>query len=423
MRFVKLLLSALPVVLPLIACAAGQADDGAPSDGDGNPANPGAPAGVDAGPGDASGQTDASPRGRADAAKDGTPDALPPPPDAGPVTCPTSPSSRTVGAHRSALPSLTWWGAGYTAVIDEVVTESPFVTALTVEKSDATGVKLAGPLPITPLDGTMRLWPRVAFSGWEYGVTFLEGNARVPRFLRVDASLAPIAGSGVTVSGAEAGAVAVAWSQGMWAVTWSDASNTGQISLQRFDSTGALVGPVLRVGPGWIGETGTPLIATPNGWALVATGFPGSVYEISSAGDVRSVPLPFSAGRAAIATDGSQYLVVASQNGGQLVRVQMGGGVVPGTQGTFGTVHADSPDAVWNGKDFVLIWSETTANVAPPLSLALVPPTSMGGPQGGAPTFSQGAAMFPHAVSGSCGWAVVYGSDSATALASFDVHP
>src|SRR5689334_15426575 len=67
------------------------------------------------------------------------------PADAGAMTCVGDLVTRTVGAHRSALPALAWNGAGFGIVIDEVVSEQPFVLALTMEKTDETGARIAGP--------------------------------------------------------------------------------------------------------------------------------------------------------------------------------------------------------------------------------------------------------------------------------------
>src|SRR5262249_10917977 len=115
---------------------------------------------------------DASATGRSDAGP--PPSTVPPAPpsdggrkdpdtgakDAGPIPCPVRALSRTVGTHRAALPAIVWSGTGYTMVIDEIVSEQPFRVALTMEKADATGARVAGPVPITPSDGVDRVWPR-----------------------------------------------------------------------------------------------------------------------------------------------------------------------------------------------------------------------------------------------------------------------
>jgi hypothetical protein len=353
--------------------------------------------------------------------------------DAGPVDCPTSPTARTVGAHRSALPAMTWWGAGYTVILDEVVTEQTFTTNLTFEKTDATGALLAGPSPILPDDGVSRLWPRVAFSGSEYGIAYLEDVGRRPTFLRTDASLAPIAGSKLALgnAGATVGSVAVGWSNQTWAVAWNEGPASGPITLyvQRFDPSGAPLALPQNVGPGTITDNGVPMIPTAAGWTIVTTGSPARLYEIDAQGTVRELDLPFGAARDSVAYSGTLYAVVGDTLGatgtspGTFALVQVGGGVVPGSVATLGGNYASLPNAVWTGTEFVLSWSETYAGAPEPLLLATATPGSNVGAIYGAPYTTQTNAGFAQLAAGSCGWGVVYGTFTPGSFDELEVRP
>ncbi len=332
--------------------------------------------------------------------------ALPPLPDPGPYTCPTAKSSRTVGGHRAALPSITWSGAGYTMVIDEVVRETPFELQLTLEKTDAKGARIAGPLALTPQDGISRNWPRISFSGWEYGITYLEGNLRRAKFMRVSPALAKIPSSEVTLDpGTSAvAAAAVAWSNGLWGVAYS---NSLGITFQRLDFSGQPLGAATSL-PGHISDTGQPLVATKTGWALVSTGN-AAVYEIDAQGTItNTVPLGIYAARAAIARDGNEYGVALDHTGGTFMRVSVGGGIIAGSTYDFGPTPAGNgpraqvPDVVTPpGGGYVVTWSESIAGTPRMLRYAKVAPG--GGPVVGVGFTAQNNAAFSSLAAGPCG--------------------
>jgi hypothetical protein len=371
--------------------------------------------------------------GRFDASDSGSPLSDASPFDAGPIQCPTSATSRTVGAHRSALPALTWWGAGYTVILDEVVTEQPFTMNLTYEKTDATGALLEGPSLIVPDDGVSRYWPRVAFSGSQYGIAYLEDPARRPTFLRTDATLAPIAGSKIALgsSAITGGPVAIAWSNQTWAVAWNEtaAGSTAALFVQLIDASGAASTPPQNVGPGYVSDNGVPMIPTAAGWAIVTTGFPSHLYEIDAHGTVRSLDLPFGASRASLASNGTVYAVVADapgaagKNPGAFALVQVGGGVVPGSVATLGGNYTELPNVVWTGTEFVLSWSETYSGSPEPLLMATATPTSTLSAIYGAPYTVQTNAGFHALAAGSCGWGVVYGTFTTNAFDYLEVRP
>lgn len=380
---------------------------------------------LDASPGDAAPARDAV-DGPDDAATDagveGTPDAAAPDaapiPDAGPVSCPTAPSARPAGTLRTALPSVVWWGAGYTIVLDQVVSEAAFQLQLFLEQTDATGARTAGPTPVTPA-GTQALWPRIAYSGTEYGITYLEGAGRAAAWVRADANLQPIAGSHVVVA-ASAGAVAVAWGHGQWAVVWADPSVSG-VRLQRFDAAGQPLGAPSMLGPGFISDAGQPIVTTPRGFAVVATDYgDGHLYEIDPQGTVRVVELPFRAARASIATDGVELAVVAGDRGCTYARLPIGGAFDPTRSGPLGGANCQVPSVIASGGQFLAIWSDTINGSAAPLRVGALP---NGGAGGGAPFSTQTNAGFSHAAAGSCGWAVVYQTFTPRTLSTLEVRP
>lgn len=339
-------------------------------------------------------------------------------PDAGPVSCPTAPTARPTGTLRTALPSVVWWGAGYTIVLDQVVSEAAFQLQLFLEQTDATGARTAGPTPLTPA-GTQALWPRIAYSGAEYGVTYLEGAGRAAAWVRADANLQPIAGSHVVVA-ASAGAVAVAWGHGQWAVVWS-APNTSGVQLQRFDAAGQPLGPPSTLGPGFISDAGQPIVTTPRGFAVIATDYgDGHLYEVDPQGTVRVVELPFRATRASIATDGVELAVVAGDRGCNYARLPIGGAFDPARSGSLGGANCQVPSLIASGGQFLAIWSDTINGSPAPLRLGALP---AGGAGGGAPFSTQSNAGFSHAAAGSCGWAVVYQTFTPRTLSTLEVRP
>jgi hypothetical protein len=357
----------------------------------------------------------------ADAPDLGTPDsggAI----DVGPVSCPSSVAARTVGSHRSALPALTWWGGGYTIVIDEVVSESPFVFELFLEQTDATGRRIAGPIQISPNDGSSSFWPRIAFSGSEYGIVHLEGQSRRATFMRADASLRPIAGSITPLgSGPTDTTAAIAWGHDSWGAAWS--IDNGGVRFRRFDRSGTPIGQEVIVGAAYLSDNGTPMIATSRGWAIVSAGSPAAVYEIDLTGMVRTVVLPFNANRSSIASDGTQYAVVAGDNGGYFARVQIGGGLVAGSVAPIGTNRTSLPNVIWHNNEFLVTWSETYAGSPLPLKMARVSPSAGAAAISGAPFTTETNAGFHHTLAGACGWATVYGTFTANTFDTLEVRP
>jgi hypothetical protein len=349
--------------------------------------------------------------------------------DAGPVTCPTTLLARTVGAYPSASPVMTWWGGGYTIILDQMV---PGETGwqLAFEKTDGVGDLLAGPAAITPDDGVSRVGPRVAFSGTEYGLTYNAGNTTT--FSRTDGALTLIAGSDVALGdtggsfGGTTGTSAVAWSGQAWGVAWSEmtAAGASTLSFERFDATGApLTAPVL--GAYGLSDSGVPLIATTAGWALLASGSPGALFEIGGGGAVRSVPLPFDVFRGSLATDGTQYAVVADANGtgAMFARVTVGGGVVAGSVATLGGIEAEVPNVIWTSGSFLAAWTETTATDSEPLLMATMAPSFMGTSIAGAPFSTETNTAFLQLAAGSCGWGVVYDTFVPGSLEELEVRP
>jgi hypothetical protein len=355
--------------------------------------------------------------------------------DAGEAGCPTGTLARTVGAHRSSLPSLLWTGEGYTVVIDEVVTEQPFTSELTFEKTDPTGARIAGPTAITPDDGVSRYWPRASFSGTEYAITYIQAEATT-MLMRTDANLVPISGSEVSLAanngyiGSTFGTAAVAWSGGTWGVAWaiSTDSVTSTLYFSRFDGSGAPVGTVQTLGPYGLANNGTPMIATSTGWAIVASASPAVLLEIDMQGNPRTVTLPFDAFQASLATNGTEYGVVADainpvEGNSMFAAVQVGGAVVPSSTASLGTSTSSLPGVVWVDGSFLALWSQTDASTVLPLLMATIPATGQAAAYPGAQFSTVTNAGFNQAAAGACGWGVVYGTFTAGAFDELEVRP
>jgi hypothetical protein len=226
--------------------------------------------------------------------------------------------------------------------------------------------------------------------------------------------------------------VAVGWSHQTWAVAWNESSSPsvlGTLIVQRFDASGAPIGSPQTLGTGAISDNGVPMIPTADGWAIVTTGSPARLYELDAKGKVRELDLPFGAGRASIASNGTVYAVVGDSlpvnMPAAFVLVDVGGGVVPGSAATVGGNRASLPNVIWTGNEFVVSWSETYSASPEPLLLAPVTPASvigLGAIYGG-PYTAQTNAGFHQLAAGSCGWAVVYGTFTANAFDYLDVRP
>ncbi|MBX7116712.1 MAG: choice-of-anchor D domain-containing protein [Myxococcaceae bacterium] len=349
--------------------------------------------------------------------------------DAGGLTCPTAPAVRNIGAYRSALPDLVWWGAGYTAVLDEVVSENPFTLQLYLEKTDALGQRLGARMVLTANNnGVSDFWPRIDFSGSEYGITFLHGlqTPRRATFMRADAALNPLAGSTLTLggTGVQQTGTAVAWGHGQWGVAWAD----NGIWFRRLTAAGVPAAPAKHVGSGALSDNGKTLIATPNGWAIVASANPGLVYEIGVDDSVRSVTLPFNTHRSSIATDGTQYAVATAATGnlsaaGAFARVLIGGGVITDSSAVFGSRWAQLPNVVWHGGEFVITWNETISGTPRPILIAKVSANAVNPVITGTALTAGDSSAFHQLVASPCGLGLLHSNFDPYGLQWFEVHP
>jgi hypothetical protein len=339
------------------------------------------------------------------------------PPGDGSLACPTTLLNRAVGGH-AAPAGMTWWGAGYTLIIANG-------GQMSAETTDATGAFLAGPSAI-PSPTNQVYWPRVAFSGREYGITYRDGSTM--SFMRTDAAFVPVAGSNLPVGNANHffgnafGTEAVAWSNQTWGVAWAqttDTLNDATLYFQRFDTTGAPVAPAQVLGANGLSGVGVPMIATSEGWSILGSGSPAVLYEISVQGNVRTVSLPFNALTGSLASNGVEYGVAADQppvgsSAAMFARVQVGGGVVAGSVATLGTPSANEPNVIWTGNDFLVTWSDLALQVSDtgyiygPLRMARVSPSSTAGSFSGTPFTSRSDAGFHVVVAGACGWGALY---------------
>jgi hypothetical protein len=352
----------------------------------------------------------------------GMTDSGAPLPDAGPVICPTVLQQHDVGTQQSALPDLTWWGAGYTLAIDQVVSPSPWHTEIFLQKTDPSGAPIGALVPFTVDDGLSSLWPSIAFSGTEYAVAYLDGTTRRATLQRADSNLQPIPGSTVVLGDASGNQslAAVAFSNGRWGAAWSESG--GGVWLQRFDTSGAAVGTPIDVGTGWLSENGHSLIATAEGWAVLATGTTTTLVEISADGAVTPTVLPFSSGRGSLATDGTQYFVVTGDNTGHFARVAKGGGVINSSVASMGGMFTSLTNVLVLGGQVRVFWSESYAGDLKPYFTALLPVDFSGTVVSGTPLDTQSNAAFNRALAAPCGWAVVYTTFDSSELAHLEVR-
>ncbi len=345
----------------------------------------------------------------------------------GPPNCPVTTTIRDVSAMTSALPNVIWVGSGYVVAVDERVTTTAWEVSL--QRTDARGGLVAGPSPISPVDGSSSIWPSVAFSGSEYAITWLDDRAAPRRvyFARANANLQKLPGSEVVLSpttGTASGA-RVVWSPALsqWGVAWS----TTQVVFQRFDAAGVSLGQV-SLGTGTVSEAGNPLVATPTGWALVISGNSPNVVELGTGAPVVT-PLPGTAQRASIAY-GAGQLAVAHDMAAQpiqFLRVQ-GGAVVANSTLTVGTmttaIRPNLPSLGWNGAAFFVVWSETASGHANQLLSAAIAPTMMSGNVVGTPLTVRSNAGFNSLAIGSCGFALTYGTFSSPTMPdALEIHP
>jgi hypothetical protein len=310
-------------------------------------------------------------------------------------------------------PGMTRSDAGFAIVMVAMSTG-----ALKAETVDGTGALTSGPKTID--QNSDHTGPRIGFSGTEYGITYLTSNCGT-YFIRTDTSFVPIPQSlvalnpkGTPCSGGNA--AAVAWSNGLWGVTWSTividpSMNYDYVAVQyfqSFDVTGAATAPAETLGRTLLPTIGTPIVATSNGWAVLGSGV---LYEIPIHGSVHAITLPVTG---SLAANPTEYAVVGAYTAGGttigFVRVQIGGGVVSSSVASLGSSLATGANIIWNGQNFVAIWAEN----AYPLAIATIPPDSTAGAIGGsvlvpaqpgqAGTVTMGPDLL---VAGECGWAFV----------------
>ena len=327
----------------------------------------------------------------------------------------------------SALPAIIWVGSGYVVAVDERVTATTYEVSL--QRTDARGALVAGPSPISPVDGFSSIWPSVSFSGVQYGITWLDDRNVTRRvyFARADANLQKILGSEVALStlGVAAGGAHVVWSPVLneWGVAWSEGQN---LVFERLSPDGASLGR-RTLGSGNVSEAGNPLTATPTGWALVSSGNGTSVFGLGTGAPVIT-PLPNPAQRASIAY-GAGQLAVAYDTAGlriQFMRV-LAGAIVPNSIINVGTqtsaIRPNLPSLGWNGTAFLVVWSETASGVPNPLLSATIPPTMTNTANvAGTPLTIRSNAGFNSLAIGSCGFGLTYGVFSSTPD-TLEVHP
>jgi hypothetical protein len=264
-----------------------------------------------------------------------------------------------------------WVGAGYVLASDEETDAG--IRELSLRRLDARGAVVVAPTVFTSPDSFASIWPSLAFSGTEYGVVWLDDRAGVSNrsafFARADANLHRV---GPELKLGRASQARLAWSpaQNEWGVGYSDSAG---VHFTRLTPTGAVISSTDFPGSS-LSDTGTPLIATPTGWALVISGAQPRLIELNGGPPIVTT-LPGASQRASLATSPGQIAVAFDMANTTitLVRVQLGGGLIANSQVNLGTVRVTGPalpQIVWDGQAFVVSWSETSATYTAPLMYA-----------------------------------------------------
>jgi hypothetical protein len=274
--------------------------------------------------------------------------SLPPEPS---FDCDLAPS--VIDAPPTNVPALVAEKDGYTLVASQ-----PDVK---MQKFDLAGKPQGPPVLVWPNDSEGRAFGRIAHSGTGYGLTYIHvGPVRRAVFLPVSRDLVP--GAEIMIDDQTPGLSAIAWSHGSWGVVFDRQVPadpvTPEVYFRRLGRDGEPLADAVRLGRGVLSAVGTPFIATSNGFALAASGV---LYEIDVLQGPRAIALGTGmnppAQRMALATNDKEYVVVA---GGKLVRVNVGGDVIAGSEVAFAASDVITSDITRVGDGFVIHWSDSS---------------------------------------------------------------
>ncbi|MBO6933427.1 MAG: hypothetical protein JJ863_00580 [Deltaproteobacteria bacterium] len=272
------------------------------------------------------------------------------------------------------LPRVLWTGSDYAIGHFRKPTAGLPARESYVGRVDAMGTVTSVPTMVTPDDGELSIWVRLARSATGFGVIYLDdrGATRQAYFARLDDTGALVAGSELHLSDAAdtiyVHAIAYNPIDREYGVSWVNADS--EIHFARISEAGVLLpapGSTSVVDDGDYGYTGTPLIWADDHYAIVSTPF--GVTEIAANGMVtRSGDIEAGTvlNRPAIAWSGTEYGVVWRQPSDQSIRftrVDATGRV----SGSERTLHpgpwAGEPDIVWaDTNEWGVVWNVGSAS-------------------------------------------------------------
>jgi large repetitive protein len=240
-----------------------------------------------------------------------------------------------------------------------------------------------------------------AWTGEEYGIVYTENTVGAPYyqdlFSRVDATGTPVAQSEIPIhpDSEIQNNPAVAWNplDGEFGVTWTEGTSSPTLYFARIRTGAVVSAAAIRACTGAsLSDSGSHMLVWTGTQYALTWSEGDTVYmgEVSRTGQLSAASVtPLGLGVVApmesnVAFDGTQYGVVWADyrtNTYQVhfARANAGGGYVAGSDALVGSpnMYSAQPDIVWNGTDFVAVWTEHAAT-APPSVIRLARFTSTG---------------------------------------------
>lgn len=270
------------------------------------------------------------------------------------------------------LPRLSWSGDDYVFAFYGR-TEVDGTLECSVGHLDASGTPSGSVQHVSPDDGELSAWTRLARSDVGWGVVYVDdrGPQRAAYFARLDGEGALVAGSERLVSAPShgVGAVTIAWnaSDRKYGVVWTEGT---RLHYRAIDDGGEVEAvPVdTLLGTGSFDYVGTPLVWANERFALVSTA-PLRLFEFLRDGSVvRNSMLAAGGSRASIAfqanLDGASRYGIVWQDAGSVRFARVDAtGIVGSTLTLDAGPSAGEADVVWSGTDFGVTWNKGSVSV------------------------------------------------------------
>jgi hypothetical protein len=270
------------------------------------------------------------------------------------------------------LPRLSWSGEDYVFAFYGR-TEVGGSMECSVGHLDPSGTPNGAVQRVSPDDGELSAWTRLARSDVGWGVVYVDdrGPQRAAYFARLDGEGALVAGSERLVSAPShtVGAVTIAWNAAdrKYGVVWTEGT---RLHYRAVDDGGELeTVPVdTLLGTGSFDYVGTPLVWANERFALVSTA-PLRLFEFLRDGSVvRNSMLAAGGSRASIAfqanLDGASRYGIVWQDAGSVRFVRVDATGIVGSSLTLDAgPSAGEADVVWSGTDFGVTWNKGSVSV------------------------------------------------------------